>query len=465
MSDVYFSESYCKQFLFYQGLIYSSQAERFLDLPLQPNDDEEKNFDLIALRASIMRTKAVSAFLLGNYYYAGYYLQRALSLVDMDTVYFHGVFGPRELKTILRSFPLLHAESVTQSIGVLSQTYVKAGKYKLATRVLKIELICLSYFPIDFLQILKFMMSLYECNRQMKPKRKFKKLENNLLGICRQRLQKFDVTLNKLDIRCIGAAYVLVIEMNVNRGHLNRAEELAHEALHFLKYINDQRTVPRIYINLIEIYFHSNRFVDALEILENLRSIMDACNPEIRVLFFCAIFTNMTYKFKGDEQTIENCKEFLKRWFKHWALLLQSDISLYVSVIAAIWCQQVVKHTHWPQGTQYFKRCYGLIGELLEKQSRTTYWRIAATLVFYRLKISQENKYVNALLYVATKNAVLARNRKRTLKETGNLKGILNSTQHFIDLLKNKDKSVRSEGQSGKDRKRARILDNSDADG
>ncbi|GFV00715.1 uncharacterized protein TNCV_1385341 [Trichonephila clavipes] len=92
-----------------QGLIYSSQALKLLpqdpdDPTLQPNDEEEKDVDLIVLRASLVKTKALSALLLGNYYYAGYFLQRSLDLLGMDTIYFHGGLAPRELKDILTKY-------------------------------------------------------------------------------------------------------------------------------------------------------------------------------------------------------------------------------------------------------------------------------------------------------------------------------------------------------------------------
>ncbi|GFV00737.1 hypothetical protein TNCV_1385561 [Trichonephila clavipes] len=71
-------------------------------------------------------------------------------------------------------------------------------------------------------------------------------------------------------------------------------------------------------------------------------------------------------------------------------------------------CQQVVKHFHWPEAVTYFNRCYELSIELFQKQPRLTYWSVAATLDYYRLKISQEDRFVNDLLYVATKNAIFA---------------------------------------------------------
>ncbi|GFV00718.1 uncharacterized protein TNCV_1385371 [Trichonephila clavipes] len=142
-------------------------------------------------------------------------------------------------------------------------------------------------------------MSLYECQRQLKPQKRFKKLEHNLLKICRQRLQKYDVTMHKLDIRCVGAAYVLVIEMNLNRGRLAKAEQLAKESLKLLEFINDQRTIPTIYINLLEIYFHNKRIMDCFPILDDLKEIVDACSPEIWALTYCALFICMMHKLKG----------------------------------------------------------------------------------------------------------------------------------------------------------------------
>ncbi|GFY69741.1 hypothetical protein TNIN_256501 [Trichonephila inaurata madagascariensis] len=71
-------------------------------------------------------------------------------------------------------------------------------------------------------------------------------------------------------------------------------------------------------------------------------------------------------------------------------------------------CQQVVKRFHWPEAVTYFNRCYELSIELFQKQPRVTYWSVAATLDYYRLKISQEDRFVNDLLYVATKNAIFA---------------------------------------------------------
>ncbi|CAL1282729.1 unnamed protein product, partial [Larinioides sclopetarius] len=194
------------------------------------------------------------------------------------------------------------------------------------------------------------MISLYQCQRLTKPWKKFNTLENNLIGICRQRLQKYDVTLNSLDIRCIGIAYVTVIEMNIKRGLFIRAEELAEEALKFLEYINDQKTMPKIYINLIKIYMHENRYFDCFPILENLKNRVESLNSEDWTLYYCSLLTVMIYKFKGvvdvsdeDKTTVHNCNEFVCCWIKHWALLFRVDLAFYTSTILAVWCLKAVK--------------------------------------------------------------------------------------------------------------------------
>ncbi|KAF8777130.1 Adenylate cyclase type 10 like protein [Argiope bruennichi] len=403
-----------------QALIYALQAEgMFPEGPantMEITEEEDATIDVVALRASIKRTMAKSALLLGNYYYAAFYIQRALAMLDMETVYFYGVFSPREFKEILEGYPLLQAESITATIGVLSQTYVSAGKYELAKKILKTEFVALSYYPIDFVQILQFMISLYQCQRLTKPQRKFKRLESNLIGICRQRLQKYDVTLNSIDIRHIGIAYIMVIEMNINRGLLTRAEELAEEAMKFLEYINDQKTMPKIYINLIKIYMHHNRYMDCFRILENLKPHVKSLNSEIWALYYCALLTVMTYKFKGvaevsdeDKTIVYDCNEFVCCWLKHWALLFSVDLAFYISAVLAVWCLKVVKRVEWSDAHLYFERCYNLATLLSDKLRTDSYWSVAASFIYNRIQLSLENRYANALKFVATRNAILSR--------------------------------------------------------
>ncbi|GIY39178.1 uncharacterized protein CEXT_586661 [Caerostris extrusa] len=200
---------------FVQALIYASHAESLL--PAGPTDssketfgDDESFFDILVLKASILRTKANAAFILGNYYYAAFYIQQALLVRHGYDIFTWNLQPKKNLRTLLKDIhffkpsrlppPLAFYLEHISSVSNLTFMSNLEGRNKISRKDPSIH---------DFIV---FVSAVKET------KRKFKKLESNLIGICHQRLQKYDVTLNPLDIRYISAAYITVINMNVKKG-------------------------------------------------------------------------------------------------------------------------------------------------------------------------------------------------------------------------------------------------------
>ncbi|GIY39179.1 uncharacterized protein CEXT_586671 [Caerostris extrusa] len=177
--------------------------------------------------------------------------------------------------------------------------------------------------------------------------------------------------------------------------------------------------MPVIYINLVFVYLSDNRYFECFQALKKLKGFEMTCNSDVWTLYHALLLYVMIHKFNDvesiteyDKDTAEECIEFITFWIEHWALLFQTDIAFYVSVVSALWCLKVVEKMEWPQASLYFKRCSRLATTLLDKLHFHSQWSVAGILIFCRLRISQEDRQADGPMYLATKNFIMARLEK-----------------------------------------------------
>ncbi|XP_035210192.1 adenylate cyclase type 10-like [Stegodyphus dumicola] len=361
--------------------------------------EDQCQFDPVVLKASLKKAEAESFLLLGDTYYASSLAFKALNLLGLNPVCFHGAFNCNDFKHILPKFPSLHAEAITKLLGVLTKTYYMAYKYSLAMELVKIEHIALDAFPIDFSQVLSNRILLYQCKCHLNPTANVNELETNILRMCHQRLRNF-VQIDLLEIKNIERAYITLIKGNLVRSQLVRAERISADVFRILKYVNVQTCVPDIYLYQFQIYWHGKRYSDCCSALLKIHNmIVENGSLTVHALYFCGLTSLIMCNCAevSEKDYIIKSNEFTSQWSEKWASSLVDDIAFYISITLAAWCFHSETIYNWNQGKRFFKKCFTLAHNISRRLNLMTYWDVGGFLILLWLKMKQsENDDIQA---------------------------------------------------------------------